>query len=71
MDGTLWGPAVFTLPGAMAAGVFVLAISVGAMILGYLADEARMGRGTSWPELPAVATGYSTPTEKVEVRRAA
>jgi hypothetical protein len=55
----------------MAAGVFVLAISVGAMILGYLADEARMGRGTSWPELPAVATGYSTPTEKVEVRRAA
>ncbi|MCI0484658.1 MAG: hypothetical protein L0Y78_08755 [candidate division NC10 bacterium] len=71
MDGIFWGPAVFTLPGAMAAGLIVLAISVGAMILGYLADEARMGRGTTWPELPAAATGQPAPAERAEIRRAA
>ncbi|MGH7772530.1 MAG: hypothetical protein ACREQA_09890 [Candidatus Binatia bacterium] len=71
MDGIFFGPAVLAAPGIFAAGVLVLAISVGAMVFGYLADQARMGRGVSWPELPVHETAQPTPATKAEVRRAA
>ncbi|MCI0658691.1 MAG: hypothetical protein L0170_16690 [Acidobacteria bacterium] len=72
MDGILWSPAVFAVPGAIAAGVLVLVISAGAMILGYLADEARVGRPTTWPELPLPeVTTPKRAAEEVKLSRAA
>lgn len=71
MDGVVFGPLVFASPGIFAAGLLVVAIAAGGMILGYLADEARMGRRTTWPELPADDIGQPPPAEKMEIRRAA
>ena len=69
MDGIFFDPAVFASPVILAAGVLVLAIAAGAMILGYLADETRMGRRIGWPELPEVDIRQTA--EKTEIRQAA
>lgn len=72
MDGIFFGPAVLAAPGVFAAGILVLAISVGAMVLGYLADEARAGRPTTWPELPLPeVTASKRASEEVKLSRAA
>ena len=72
MDGIFFGPAVFAAPGIFAAGVLVLAMSVGAMVLGYLADEARAGRSTTWPELPLPeVTAPERAAEEVKLSKAA
>lgn len=72
MDGIFFGSAILTAPDILAAGVLVLAISVGAMVLGYLADEARAGRPTTWPELPLPeVTATKRAAEEVKLSKAA
>jgi len=72
MDGIFFGPAVFAAPGTFAVGLLVLAASVWAIFLGYLADEARMGRPSSWPELPLPeVTATKRVAEEVKLSKAA
>ena len=59
-------------PAIAAAGVFILlAVLLGAVLLGYVAEEEAKGRRLIWAEEPLPETGKPALPEAEQLRRAA
>lgn len=55
-----------------AAGLFVmLAVALGAVLFGYIADEEARGRRLEWLEEPLAMAGESGQVEGLKLRKAA
>lgn len=61
------------LDGTLAAvGLFVmLAVALGAILFGYIADEEARGRRLEWLEEPLAMAGQPGQAEEMKVRKAA
>ena len=71
MEGILFPAEVFKSAVAFAGGLVLLAIAVGAILLGYVADEEAKGRRIDWLEEPLATPEESRHVEDVKLRKAA
>ena len=70
MEGILMDIEMFATPVTVLLGVVLLAIGACGILLGYLADAERSGKGIFWAESPFTDVG-ETPAESVRYLRAA
>ena len=70
MEGILLGVEAFASPITILLGVVLLAIGVGVILLGYMADEEASGKRIFWAESPFTDVSEA-PVENVRYLRAA
>jgi hypothetical protein len=72
MEGILFDIEMFTSPISVLAGLALLVIAAGVILLGHTADEEAKGRRVFWAESPFTDVSEVAPTEKyAEIPRAA
>jgi hypothetical protein len=72
MEGILFDIEMFASPVAVLLGLVLLAIGVGGILLGYMADEEASGKRIFWAESPFTDVSVDeAPVESVKYLRAA
>lgn len=71
MEGIVLGTEVFASPVSFAGGLILLAVLVGAVLLGSIAEEEAKGRRFVWAEEPLAEVRKPTPAEEAKAHRAA
>ena len=71
MEGIVLGTPVFESAVTFAGGLILLAVVLGAVLLGYIADEEAKGRRIDWFEEPLAMAGEPEQLEEVKLGRAA
>jgi len=71
MEGILLDIESFVSPITALFGLVLLGIGVGAILLGYMADEEKSGKRIFWAESPFTDVSEAPPVEGVPYRRAA
>lgn len=71
MEGIVLGSEVFASPIAFTGGLILLAILVGGVLLGYIAEEERKGMRFVWLEEPLAMPREPEQVEKAKAHRAA
>lgn len=71
MEGILFPAEAFESTVGFAGGLVLLAIALGAILLGYVADEEAKGRRIDWLDEPLATPEESRHVEDVKLRKAA
>ena len=64
MEGILLGIEVLSSPWSVIAGLFLLALAFGTILLGYVSEEEKVGRNPDWAEWPIPEAEASPPAEE-------
>jgi len=64
MEGILLGIEVVSSPLSLIAGLVLLALASGAILLGYVSDEEKVGRDADWAEWPVPGVEAPPPVEE-------
>ena len=71
MEGIVLGAEVFESAVTFAGGLILLAIAVGAILLGYTADEEAKGRRIEWLEEPLATAGEPEGVQEAKLAKVA
>ena len=71
MEGILYDISLFESPVAVIAGLALLAVAVGSILLGRMADEEKKGNSIFWAESPYTDVSEPAPAEPRSIPRAA
>jgi len=71
MEGVLFETELLNATIAAAGLVVMLAVAMGVILFGYVADEEARGRRLEWLEEPLARAGEPVQVEEVKLRKAA
>jgi hypothetical protein len=71
MEGLVFGAEFLNPPIAVAGLLVLLAVALGGILFGYIADEEAKGRRIDWLEEPLAMPGTPERVGKVALRKAA
>lgn len=71
MEGVLFQPEFLDASIAVVGLLVMLAVGLGGILFGYIADEEAKGRRIEWLEEPLAMPGEHRQAEEVRVRKAA
>lgn len=71
MEGVLFQPEFLDASIAVVGLLAMLAVALGGILFGYIADEEARGRRIEWLEEPLAMPGERRQVEEVRVRKAA